>query len=185
MVLTGIKITRAIETRLRDEFMFRCVYCLHREQWYNRGATFNIDHFVPAAVDPHSALAYANLLYACASCNSAKCDLVGIPDPCKIAFAECLKITDRARVEALNDAGKALIEKLRLNNAKNVETRSRFMRTFVTLLANNPGLYREFMAFPDDLPDLRVKKAPTNSIIGSENSCYCAMRERGELPATY
>ena len=38
---------------LRDEFLFRCVYCLHREQWYDRGATFNIEHFVPVAADLH------------------------------------------------------------------------------------------------------------------------------------
>ena len=38
---------------LRDEFTFRCVYCLHREQWCSRGATFHIDHFIPVTADPN------------------------------------------------------------------------------------------------------------------------------------
>lgn len=54
---------------LRDEFLFRCVYCLHREQWYDRGATFHIEHFVPVAGDLSGKLEYANLLYACATWN--------------------------------------------------------------------------------------------------------------------
>jgi hypothetical protein len=30
---------------LRDEFTFRCVYCLEREIWYpNRGAAFAVEH---------------------------------------------------------------------------------------------------------------------------------------------
>jgi hypothetical protein len=33
---------------LRDEFTFRCVYCLERETWYpNREASFSTDHFEP------------------------------------------------------------------------------------------------------------------------------------------
>ena|SRR5713101_1667716 len=38
---------------LRDEFTFRCVYCLERETWYpNRAASFSADHFVPVVLDP-------------------------------------------------------------------------------------------------------------------------------------
>jgi hypothetical protein len=33
---------------LRDEFTFRCVYCLERERWYPSGAAaFSVDHVVP------------------------------------------------------------------------------------------------------------------------------------------
>ena len=172
---------------LRDEFMFRCVYCLHREQWYDRGATFNIEHFIPVAVDPSGNVEYANLLYGCATCNNAKRDLVGIPNPCRVAFADCVRIKETGEVEALNDAGEALVKKLRLNSAKNVQYRSRWMRMLATLQASNPELYREFMAFPDELPDLRAKakRVPLNSMSGSEVICYFALRERGELPATY
>ena len=37
---------------LRDEFLFRCVYCLNREKWYSDDVAFNIDHFLPVAVAP-------------------------------------------------------------------------------------------------------------------------------------
>ncbi len=107
--------------------MFRCVYCLHREQWYHRGATFHIEHFIPIAADPREKLEYANLLYACATCNNAKRALLGVPNPCSIAFADCVNIRDDGQVEALNNAGESLVEKLRLNSAKNVQHRSRWM----------------------------------------------------------
>jgi hypothetical protein len=32
---------------LRDEFIFRCVYCLKREQWGHVTSEFDIDHFQP------------------------------------------------------------------------------------------------------------------------------------------
>ena len=76
---------------LRDEFVFRCVYCLHREQWYSRGGTFNVEHFIPVAVDPNGRCEYTNLLYACLTCNIAKQDILGVPDPCQIAFHKCLR----------------------------------------------------------------------------------------------
>src|SRR5260370_12266970 len=66
---------------LRDEFIFRGVYCLHREQWYHGGATFHIDHFVPVTADATGKSEYSNLLYACARCNKAKTALTTPPNP--------------------------------------------------------------------------------------------------------
>src|SRR5260370_17565036 len=57
---------------LRDEFSYRCVYCLRREQWELSRGIFHIDLFVPAAIDPGLGTDYDNLLYVCASCNFAK-----------------------------------------------------------------------------------------------------------------
>jgi hypothetical protein len=170
---------------LRDEFLFRCVYCLHREQWYGRGVTFNIDHSIPVVVAPHKKLEYANLLYTCATCNNAKRDVLGLPDPCSVAFADCVCIRGDGQVEALNVAGKSLVKKLRLNNAKNVQHRFRWMRVLAALKFHEPDLYREFMGFPDDLPDLRTKIVPLNSRLESVRDCWFALRERGELPVIY
>lgn len=55
---------------LRDEFCFRCVYCLARETWWRMGRTFDIDHFLPVEHLPNSGQDYDNLLYACAGCNA-------------------------------------------------------------------------------------------------------------------
>ncbi|OYV90121.1 MAG: hypothetical protein B7Z73_06365 [Planctomycetia bacterium 21-64-5] len=170
---------------VRDEFMFRCVYCLHREQWYDRGTTFNVEHFVPVASDPRGTLEYANLLYACATCNNAKRDITDVPDPCRVAFATCLRIKDNGEVEALNDAGQSLVKKLRLNSAKNLQYRSRWMKIPATLQLSAPELYRDCMSFPPNLPDLRTKRAPANSRPDSVSECWFALRERGNLPTTY
>jgi len=170
---------------LRDEFTFQCVYCLLREQWYSRGATFHIDHFIPVAVEPSGRCEYSNLLYACATCNEAKKDSLGVPDPCEVAFHDCLRIRADGRVEALNAAGEKLEQTLVLNSESNVRCRSRLMRTIEFLKNANPALYKEYMTFPDDLPDLRKKRVPTNTKPEGTANCYFALRERGELAATY
>ena len=133
---------------LRDEFTFRCVYCLHREQWYGRGAAFNIDHLVPLSEHPQASCEYTNLLYACATCNLAKHDIRGIPDPCLVAFGDCLRVRQNGEVEALNEHGMKLREILRLNKKSNVRGRSKMMRLLAHLKSTNIELYQEFRDFP-------------------------------------
>src|SRR5689334_17125465 len=65
---------------LRDEFSFRCVYCLLREQWGRVRGIYEIDHFLPVVHQAQLTLDYANLLYACATCNAAKGGR-DVPDP--------------------------------------------------------------------------------------------------------
>jgi hypothetical protein len=170
---------------LRDEFTFRCVYCLHREQWYGRGGTFHIDHFSPLADDPRGECEYSNLLYACATCNEAKKAILNVPNPCLVAFHDCLRILADGHVQVLNANGEKLEQVLGLNRPRNLQTRSRWMRTLEALKMNAPDLYREYMAFPDELPDLRKKHVPSNSKPEGAENCYFALRQRGELPATY
>src|SRR5262249_7625765 len=95
---------------LRDEFSFRCVYCLHRERWYARAGAFHIDHFIPVVQDPSGRLDYLNLLYACATCNLAKLGILDVPNPCEVDFGDCVRIIDNGQVAALNDVGQSLIE---------------------------------------------------------------------------
>jgi hypothetical protein len=40
---------------LRDEFGFRCVYCLVREQWGRVSGQFGLDHFRPQSLYPQLA----------------------------------------------------------------------------------------------------------------------------------
>lgn len=47
---------------LRDEFTFRCVYCLKREQWGLVTGEFDIDHFEPQKLLPNLAADYGNLV---------------------------------------------------------------------------------------------------------------------------
>lgn len=170
---------------LRDEFTFRCVYCLHRELWDPRGTAFHIEHSVPVKEHPEGECDYSNLLYACATCNEAKKAILEVPDPCKVPFHLCLRILPDGKIETLNDAGRKLTQVLRLDSARNVENRYRWMRTLQALESANPALYREYMGFPRDLPDLRTKRLPNNTKPEGTASCYFVLRERGALPATY
>ena len=170
---------------LRDEFVYRCVYCLHRERWNSRVTSFHIEHFIPVTIDPNGKCEYQNLLYACGTCNTAKAAILNVPNPCEVAFADCLRIETDGTVAALNNDGERLNDVLRLNRSKDVEYRARWIRTLSTVENSNPELFEEYMAFPDDLTDLRRKQAPENDKPDSVQDCFFALRARGELPATY
>src|SRR5206468_3770277 len=61
---------------LRDEFAFRCIYCLWREVWEADGQHgFGVEHVQPQAAAPAQRLEYDNLLYACNLCNSTRRDV--------------------------------------------------------------------------------------------------------------
>lgn len=181
----GYKNYNSYRDWLRDEFTFRCVYCLHREQWDSRGVTFHIEHFVPVAANPNDECEYSNLLYACAVCNEAKKDILGLPNPCQVTFRDCLRIMTDGHVEALNADGEKLRQVLRLDSESNVRRRFRWMRALEALSTDHLELYQEFMGFPDDLPDLRKKRVPNNTKPEGVANCYFALRQRGELPTTY
>lgn len=170
---------------LRDEFTFRCVYCLHREEWDSRGAMFHIEHFIPSTTDPNLKCEYSNLLYACPRCNVAKQAIPGLPNPCEVAFNDCLRVGADGLIHALTPQGKKLEQVLKLNSQDNVRHRFRWMRALEALREKDPALYQEYMGFPEDLPDLRIKQVPGNTKPEGAVNCYFALRERGELPATY
>jgi hypothetical protein len=170
---------------LRDEFLFRCVYCLHRERWYGRRATFHIDHFIPVKTDSDGICEYTNLLYACGTCNESKKAILDLPDPCRVAFSDCLQIGTDGRVIALNKDGEKLKQALRLDSTQNMAYRSRWMRVLDSLQKNDPVLFTEMMGFPDNLPDLRKMEAPSNTKPEGVQNCYFVLREKGQLPSTY
>ena len=76
----GYKDYRSYRPWLRDEFAFRCVYCLVREQWGRMTGEFDLDHFLPQVTHPAQAVEYDNLLYACGTCNLRKGAGL-LPDP--------------------------------------------------------------------------------------------------------
>src|SRR5947207_2182032 len=77
---------------LRDEFEFRCVYCLQREMWSrDRDASFSVDHVAPQSQAPELIGVYDNLVYACLRCNSARQDIRMI-DPTHEAMANHIRV---------------------------------------------------------------------------------------------
>ena len=170
---------------LRDEFSFRCVFCLQREQWSRVEATFHIDHFVPQAINPKLACEYDNLLYVCATCNSKKSDL-NVPNPCEFAFGECVNVLPDGTIESRNQTGELLIDLLRLDDAPVTNYRRRWLETWRALISSGHlATYAEWMKYPDELPDLRAKKPPSNHRPEGLSRSAFERRERGELPETY
>lgn len=184
----GYKTYESYRDWLRDEFSFRCVFCLRREQWSLIVGTWDIDHFAPQSSHPQNRLDYENLLYVCHTCNAIKNDRT-VSDPCRIAFGHCLKVRADGTIAALNENGKVLIEQLRLDNADYTRFRSLMIDILRALLRssdpNDRQTYIRLMGYPDDLPDLNRLRPPSNrKPEGINDSCY-ARRIRGELPEIY
>lgn len=76
---------------LRDEFDFRCVYCLKRETWGQVTGEFELDHFSPQSISPHLRVDYVNLVYACQRCNSIK-GRKTVADPFTLLCSEKISI---------------------------------------------------------------------------------------------
>jgi len=169
---------------LRDEFLFRCVYCLKREQWGVLRGTYHLEHFLPQAVSPDETLNYENLLYSCAACNAAKGTEL-IPDPCQWLLSGRVIVHDDGRLEAQTREAARIIRKLGLDDAEYREFRRLWIGIVRLAQRVDPALFRMIMRYPDDLPDLSRLRPPSNSKPGGvDQSCH-ARRRRGELLETY
>ncbi len=94
---------------LRDEFVFRCVYCLCRERWFPDGDDyFSVDHFRSRKRAPEHRTAYENLLYACCQCNASKQDSDWIVSPCEEAMATHLEVLEDGTIRGLTVKGKGM-----------------------------------------------------------------------------
>jgi HNH endonuclease len=177
---------RAYKPWLRDEFEFRCVYCLTREVWRDDGQySFTIDHVKPKDSHPELECEYDNLVYACSRCNTLKSVKVGLPDPCQTSLGRHLKFRSGLFI-AVTPLGRRLIEYLRLNEDERVGTRlrqlmllegrGRFGRTVIALT----------FGYPSKLPDLtRMKPPKGNARPGGVGISHFARQKAGTLPPLY
>ena len=170
---------------VRDEFAFRCVYCLCREAWSRVPGMYGIEHFQPVAHRPELVTEYDNLLYACAACNTIK-RAEDVPDPLDVLTAAGVEIRADGALVAKSNESAWLIDKLRLNHPKCREFRKLWMGIVRITKEHDSDVYRQLMGFPDDLPDLKRLKPPEGNTRsdGVEQSCY-EQRKRGKLPDTY
>ncbi len=175
---------------LRDEFDFRCVYCLQRETWSRAGAeAFSVDHIIPQVSDPDELFVcdYLNLLYACIRCNSARQDEL-VLDPTRQGMGEHLCVHLDGTIIGLTFDGFELIRLLHLNRPSAIKERQRIFRILGrrVLYPSDPEVLRDYyeaFGYPDDLPDLRRKRPPGGNAL-PENAEYCcfARNERSQLP---
>jgi hypothetical protein len=91
----------------------------------------------------------------------------------------------KCNILSLNQYGEKLLQALRLDSPKNVEYRLRLIRVLGALQKSDPSLYEEMMSFPNDLPDLRAKREPSNTKPEGVLTCHFVLRENGSLPSTY
>lgn len=169
---------------LRDEFTFRCVYCLKRETWGQVTGEFELDHFTPQSVSPLERLIYSNLVYACRRCNSVKSDQP-IGDPTARLTSALVSVSSDGSLQATDREMQRLIRQLDLNSPQMIAWRRRWMEIVELAETHAPELYGQLAGFPVDLPDLSSLRPPTNDRIEGLNESWFARRERGELPAVY
>ena len=170
---------------LRDEFGFRCAFCLRRERWEPDTGVFEIDHLRPVSLFPALEVEYANLIYSCAACNRAK-GAEQVSDPSRVLTAAAVTVDADGILVAHTPAARRLLRQLDLNDPPFVLWRSRMIRIIRLAEKHDPVLHRSLLAYPDDLPDLSVLKPPGGNTRpeGVRESHY---RRRAEqtLPDTY
>lgn len=176
---------------LRDDFSFRCAYCLCRETWLPDGeAYFGSDHVRPRSRTAEALSSYDGLVYACSVCNAWKKDFPADLDFGAIAVAEHLEAQPDGTIRALSPWGEALVDVCALNRPDLVAFR-RDLRTLLALLARRRGeeaarLRKRYLGYPDDLPDLASLRPPGgNSRPEGIAESAIERRRRGELPEEY
>lgn len=170
---------------LRDEFCFRCVYCLCRERWCPDGDdAFSVEHFRPRVSAPGEICDYDNLLYSCCRCNAAKRDLTDLLDPAKVSLAEHLEIAEDGTIHSLSEEGKVLIKVCQLDRANLTAFRRgiyEILRALNDLSDDVRGqILRRYFGFPANLPRLSIFRPPNGNFRpqGIETSFYERRRRR-------
>lgn len=180
----GYRDYRSFKPWLRDEFDFRCVYCLWRERWCAEGAdAFAVDHFIPLSSRSDLVCDYDNLVYACCKCNSVRQDLEVPLDPCQDAFAKHLQIEDDGSIRGLTPEGDEQIRVCRLDRPKLTRARGEILQMIDVLkqCASKEAheLLRSLQALPDHLPDLPALRPPSGNsrLEGIEKSFFVQQRD--------
>lgn len=170
---------------LRDEFSFRCVFCLVRERWCHDGPNgFGVDHLEPLSKRPDLECVYENLIYLCNRCNSAK-RISSVIDPCKSALNHHLRLQEDGAIAPLTTEGRHVINALNLNYQRAREYRRRKINSLDHWRENGDSWsIQQDLAFPEDLPRLDDCRCANTRPEGIAESFH-AQRQRGELETTY
>jgi hypothetical protein len=170
---------------LRDEFTFRCVYCLQRERWVPPATALEIDHFLPVAFNPELATDYDNLLYCCSTCNAAKRARL-LPDPTSVLLRDTIRVEPDGTVRPLTPDAERLVILLGLDSPTYTEFRLLWIGIVAMAERHAQELFARLMGFPADLPNLAALRPPGgNARPDGIATSYHQRRDRGELPPTY
>ncbi|MEO8351897.1 MAG: HNH endonuclease signature motif containing protein [Chthoniobacteraceae bacterium] len=169
---------------LRDEFAFRCVYCLRRETWLTLRRDYALDHFLPKSEHPDIERDYDNLVYACSECNGTTAARY-LPSPESVAYGACLQVDENGEIHPFDDRGVTIIEALRLDAPEYNHLRRQIIETVAEARPASKTL-KWCLGYPDDLPNLSSERKPKNNERpeGIRESHY-ERKQRGELPEYY
>lgn len=181
---SGYKTYRRYCPWLRDEFDFRCVYCLKRETWGQVTGEFELDHFEPQSVNAQRQLDYLNLVYACRRCNCVKLDQ-SVDDPSARLHSAAAQAQFDGSLHPQDLATRRLIRQLDLNSPRLKKWRLMWPRIVALAHERDADLYQQLIGFPNDLPDLSRLHPPQNHRREGLDECWFARRQRGELPSGY
>jgi hypothetical protein len=170
---------------LRDEFAFRCAYCLKREQWGQVTGEFDIDHFHPQTCRPDLAVEYPSLIYSCRRCNGVKFDHE-VADPFSVMSRDRVRTMPDGTVMGVDAAATKLILQLDLNSPRLVEWRITWMRIADLARERDRELLQRLVGFPRTLPDLRRLRPPAgNTRPAGIAESWASLAKQGKLPDCY
>ena len=179
---TGYTTYESYREWLRDDYSYRCVFSLVREQWFSRKSNFEIDHLEPQSSRPDLACDYENLLYLTRQMNQVR-NKRPLPDPCKIALGKCLAVDPKTgEIRALNPIGNKILNVLKLDNPDATAFRLMWLRIFQCVAQTDEAQFRQLIGYPKDLRDLSKSKPDGNSRPnGIAESAFSRLRA-GTLP---
>ena len=173
---------------LRDEFSYRCVFSLFRETWPQ--TRLHIDHLIPQKDRPDLVCHYDNLILLEGRLNLVK-GKRRVPNPCQVALGECLLVhTSGERtgcIEARNGSsiGEQIIQVLRLDSEDATQMRRDWIGILRSVARTDEELFRGFVGYPKDLPDLTKAKVPSNSLNSGVAQSAKFLGDAGRLPEWY
>ena len=180
----GYKSYSSYRPWLRDEFTFRCIYCLIRVEWGRLFGEFDLDHFQPQANRPDLSTEYETFVYACHTCNLRKSDDETFnPENC--LTKDMVRVYPSGRIEGVSSHARSIIAKLGLDSPKFRQWRLVWIRNVELAKQHDSDQYKRLLGFPDDLPDLSILEPASNSKPDGVKESYHAARSRGELPEYY
>lgn len=161
---------------LRDEFVFRCVYCLMREKWLLMHRNLGVEHWWAKSTHPELRTKYSNLLYVCNYCNNQRGTkrLKESWRPERNPWGKHLRIEEDGTVNGISRTGVAMMKVFFfLNDEELLLPRKEYMdkyRRLCSLLqfpdagvqADACELYKQAFGFPANIPDLSTAEGARN-----------------------
>ena len=109
-----------------------------------------------------------------------------LPNPCDVALGDCLTVDPiTAEIQALNPSGERIVRVLRLDSRDAVDLRRKWLGILRSTAVTDEELFREFVGYPNELPDLAHRQEPRNSRPDGVNQSAHKLRITGELPDWY